>query len=72
MNRRSILKAIILAPFVGLISKVRKKFRAKLKFDEVYTVPEGKTLQIDSMWITTIDSNPANSCTFTIEGYLIE
>lgn len=71
MNRRSILKALILAPLVGLIRlRNKKKFAAELKHNEVFTVPEGKTLYIKSLTVNTIQQSP--ECTFTIGGYLIE
>ncbi len=54
MNRRQILKAIILAPFVGLLKpKEKRKLEVELNVGETIIVPKGQTWGIQNIVITS-------------------
>lgn len=84
MKRRQILKAMLLAPFVGLINKVvqaepkeRKKLNVKVKIGETITVPNGQKWEVYNIKVYSPTrgriATTSTTCdlTYEINGYIV-
>ena len=78
MNRRQILKSILLAPFAGLIKpRTRKKLNVELKMGEPVTVPKGQVWEIHKMVVISptmgiIGTTTNTDHTYILTGYVNE